>query len=490
MTDLENAEAVRYLQDRMDRAGVEPWTVSFKGALQTLNNLMPLLDTSLSTDAWCEAVLAAVDVTGRGRVVRPFVAAVREATRAAAGPGSAGSARNRAVRYARIRSCRRNRPPPRGTTRFAIASGVTPDRGLARRVAVQADQRRELLGQSTDDRNGQQRQGEEQRGQPARPVGPRPVHPATEHIPVARSNGITHTVALPAGGGDGGFPGQGSLVSLDGWTVEEMDVVPGAVMVMSWPSIRTRVGGFFGGGGRERSYDEAREEYERAVAELEQWLDAARSYRRSVEGGATIPRDLRLEALAKVTSGEMPVLAQVDAERDIRNVVEFAEAQGLRLILGGASEGYRVADLLASKGIPVILGPTQSMPRGDDRGFDEPYANPGMLHAAGVTIAFATFGSSDSRTLPYEAAMAIPFGLPREAALRAITLAPAEILGVADRLGTIQEGKIANLIVTDGDPLEITTQVRHLVIEGVEVPLMNRHQQLYERYRSRPVGGR
>ena len=138
-----------------------------------------------------------------------------------------------------------------------------------------------------------------------------------------------------------------------------------------------------------------------------------------------------------MTSGEMPVLAQVDAERDIRNVVEFAEAQGLRLILGGASEGYRVADLLASKGIPVILGPTQSMPRGDDRGFDEPYANPGMLHAAGVTIAFATFGSSDSRTLPYEAAMAIPFGLPREAALRAITLAPAEILGVADRLGTL-----------------------------------------------------
>lgn len=316
------------------------------------------------------------------------------------------------------------------------------------------------------------------------------VHPATEHIPVARSNGITHTVALPAGGFGGGFPGQGSLIGLDGWTVEDMDIVPGAVMVMNWPTIRTRVGGFFGGGGRERSFEEAREEYERAVAEMEQWLHAARSYRRSVEGGATIPRDLRLEALARVTSGEVPVLAQVDSERDIRNVVAFAEEHGLRLILGGGGEAYRVADLLASKGIPVILGPTQSMPRGADRGYDEPYASPGLLHAAGVKIAFATFNSSDSRTLPYEAAMAIPFGLPREVALRAITIAPAEILGVADRLGTIEPGKIANLIVTDGDPLEITTNIRHLIIGGADVPTMNRHRELYERYRSRPVGSR
>ncbi|HUG41698.1 MAG TPA: amidohydrolase family protein [Longimicrobiales bacterium] len=315
------------------------------------------------------------------------------------------------------------------------------------------------------------------------------VHPASEHIPVARANGITHALTLPMGGrggGSGGFPGQGSVLSLDGWTVEEMDIEPASVMVLDWPTIRTGGRPAWLGGGGERSFEDAREDYERAVAQLTQWLDAARSYARSVEGGATIPRDLRLEALARVTRGELPVLARVEAERDIRNVVEFAQAQGLRLILAGASEGYRVADLLAARGIPVILGPTQAMPRGEDRGYDEAYANPGLLHAAGVTIAFATFNSSDSRTLPYEAAMGIPFGLPRDVALRAITVTPARILGLAERLGTVQPGRLGNLIVTDGDPLEITTRVRHLIVEGREVPTLNRHRDLYERYRSRP----
>jgi len=324
------------------------------------------------------------------------------------------------------------------------------------------------------------------------------VHPASEHIPVTRANGITHTLSLPSGGGgfgaggSGGFPGQGSIFHLAGWTIEEMDIVPGAVMVMTWPTIRTRTGGFgfgggFGGAGGERSFREAMEEYERAVHQLASWLDAARDYDRAVRGGARIPRDLRLEALARVTRGEMPVLARVNTERDIRNVIEFAEKQGLRLIIAGAAEGYRVAELLAEKKIPVILGPTQELPMGVDRPYDEQYANPGKLHAAGVKIAFATFNSAYSRTLPYEAAQAIPFGLPREAALRAVTINPAEILGIADRLGSIEAGKIANLIVTDGDPLEITTQIRHLIINGKETDLRNRHLDLYEKYRSRPA---
>jgi len=321
------------------------------------------------------------------------------------------------------------------------------------------------------------------------------VHPASEHIPVTRANGITHTLSLPSGGGgfgagaSGGFPGQGSIFHLAGWTIEEMDIVPGAVMVMNWPTIRTRTGGFGfrGGAFTERSFREAMEEYERAVHQLASWLDAARDYDRAVRGGARIPRDLRLEALARVTRGEMPVLARVETARDIRNVVEFAEKQGLKLIVAGAAEGYQVADLLAEKGIPVILGPTQALPLGTDRPYDERFTNPGKLHAAGVKIAFATFNSAYSRSLPYEAAQAIPFGLPREAALRAVTINPAEILGIADRLGSIEVGKIANLIVTDGDPLEIRTQIRHVIINGKEADLRNRHLDLYEKYRSRPA---
>jgi imidazolonepropionase-like amidohydrolase len=316
------------------------------------------------------------------------------------------------------------------------------------------------------------------------------VHPASEHIPVARANGITHTMAVPFGGRGGtkGFPGQGSILHLDGWSVEEMDLAPAAVMVMNWPTIRTVTGGWWGGGApQQRSYREALEEYERAVHEMATWLDAARDYDRSVRNGATIPRDLRLEALSAVARGEMPVLARVDSERDIRNVMEFADRHGLRLILAGARESYLVADLLADRDIPVILGPTQSLPAGPDRPYDEPYSTPGLLHAAGVRFAIATFNASDVRTLPYEAAMGVPFGLPRDAALRAITAAPAEILGVGDRLGTIEPGKVANLIVTDGDPLEIQTRILHLIIDGREVSTMNRHRALYERYRSRPL---
>ncbi|HEX6940959.1 MAG TPA: amidohydrolase family protein [Longimicrobiales bacterium] len=314
------------------------------------------------------------------------------------------------------------------------------------------------------------------------------VHPASEHIPVTRANGITHTVALPGGGGaSGGFAGQGSAFHLAGWTIEEMEIEPAVVMVMDWPTIRTREFDRRTFSTRERSYREAKEEYDRAVHRLASWLDAARDYDRAVRGGASIPRDLRLEALARVTRGELPVLARVDRARDIRNVVAFAEEQGIRLILAGAAEGYEVASLLAEKGIPVILGPTQALPTGPDKPYDERYANPGKLHAAGVKIAFATFNSADSRTLPYEAAMAIPYGLPRDVALRAVTVNAAEMLGLADRLGTIEPGKIANLIVTDGDPLEITTQIRHLIIAGREVDTMNKHRELYEKYRSRPT---
>jgi imidazolonepropionase-like amidohydrolase len=316
------------------------------------------------------------------------------------------------------------------------------------------------------------------------------VHPASEHIPVARANGITHTLSLPSGGrgASRGFPGQGSVVHLDGWTIEEMDVLPAAVMVMDWPVIRTTMGGWWGGGApQQRSYREAREEYERAVHEMATWLDAARDYQHAIDGGASMPRDLRLEALAPVARGEVPVMVRVDAERDIRNAIEFADRHGLRLILAGGRDSYRVAELLAARDIPVILGPTQSLPGGPDRPYDEPYATPGLLHAAGVRFAIATFNASDVRTLPYEAAMGIPFGLPRDAALRAITAAPAEILGIGDHLGTIQPGRIANLIVTDGDPLEIQTQVEHLIIAGQEVSTMNRHRALYEQYKARPV---
>lgn len=316
------------------------------------------------------------------------------------------------------------------------------------------------------------------------------IHPASEHIPVARANGITHTMAVPfsgGGGSAGGFPGQATIFNLDGWTIEEMEIAPSAVMTMRWPGISTREFDRSTFTFRDRPYREAREQQQESIERLREWLAMARAYQRGVEAGAVTRPDLRLEALGRAASGELPVLVPVNSERDIRDVIEFADAEGLRLIIAGASQGYRVANLLAERGIPVILGPTLANPTSSHAPYDEQYTNPGKLHAAGVTIAFATFDASSSRTLPYEAAAGIPFGLPREAALRAITAAPAEIFGIADQVGTIEPGKIANLIVTDGDPLEITTQIHHLIVDGRQVSTQNRHQQLYERYRARPL---
>jgi len=136
--------------------------------------------------------------------------------------------------------------------------------------------------------------------------------------------------------------------------------------------------------------------------------------------------------------------------------------------------------------VSVILSPTQAMPSGSDASYAEAYANPGMLYRAGVKIAFATFNSSDSRTLPYEAAMAVPFGLPVEAALDAVMKNGAEMLGLDDDIGTIAPGKLGNVIVTDGNPLEIQTQVTELFILGRQVSTDNKHKSLYEKYRARP----
>lgn len=311
------------------------------------------------------------------------------------------------------------------------------------------------------------------------------IHPATEHIPVARANGITLTMAAPQGGT---VAGQASLIGLDGWTVEEMWIEPGAAMVINYPGLGG--GGFRfgrrGGEGGRGGWAAARKRYREAVGRLDEWFEAARRYDQAVRDGADLPRDLKNEAMAKVVNREMPVLLSANGERNIRNAVEWAREKDIRFVITGGREAWKVADFLAENEVGVILSPTQSMPSGADVSYDEAYANPGKLHAAGVKIAFATFNSSSSRTLPYEAAQAVPYGLPHEAALAAVTRNAAEMLGFGDRIGTIEEGKIANLMITDGDPLEIRTQVTDLFILGRGVSLDNRHRSLYEKYRARP----
>jgi len=320
------------------------------------------------------------------------------------------------------------------------------------------------------------------------------VHPASEIIPVTRANGVTHALATPRTDGDGVIGGQAAVINLAGWTVEEMALDASVAMVISWPQIRTRRFDFSTFSVVESPYGEAKEKAEEGQNELREWIEAARHYKQAVDGESErLAIDQKLAALSRCLDGEMPVIIRADAKRDIEAAVKFAEQEGIKMILAGGREAWEVKELLAEKNVPVILGSTLSLPREEDLPYDMPFRNPGELVEAGVSIAFASgagggFGPSGphgSRTVPYEAAAAVAYGLPEEEALRAVTLNAAEMLGVADRLGSIEPGKVGNLIVTDGNPLEIRTRIEHVVIAGREVSTENRHKALYDQYRGR-----
>lgn len=322
------------------------------------------------------------------------------------------------------------------------------------------------------------------------------VHPASQLIPIARANGFTHAVSAPSANRGGVIPGQAGLIHLDGWTIEEMTLDSSIAMVITWPVIRTRSFDFATFTVTEASYNEAKKEAEKAESELRDWLDAARHYSQATSSNSgRLERNLKLEALSKVLDGQQRVIILANTKRDIEAAVEFAEQEGLNMILAGGRDAWKVKETLAEKNIPVILGLTLRSPAEEDAPYDQPFGSPSALVKAGIPIAFASDagggespgGPHNVRSLPYEAAVAASYGLSREEALKALTLWPAQILGVAKDLGSIEVGKIANLIVTDGDPLEITTQIRQLVIKGRVVSTANKHQSLYEHYRSRPA---
>lgn len=320
------------------------------------------------------------------------------------------------------------------------------------------------------------------------------IHPASKVIPVTRANGITHTVVTPRTSRNGVIAGQAALVDLAGWTVEEMALDSSIAMVIVWPRIITRAFNFTTFTVDETPFAEAKEKAEKAQNELREWVDAARHYKQAVAGGSErLETDQKLAALARCLDGEQRVLMRAVAKRDIEAAVEFAEQEGLDIVLAGARDAWKVKEMLAEKDIPVILGLTMSLPAEEDLPYDQPFGIPGELVEAGVRIAIASGagggfgprGPHGARTLPYEAAGAISYGLSADEALRAVTINPAEFFGVGDKLGSIEPGKRANLIVTDGDPLAIRTQVKHVVIGGREVSTDNRHRSLYEEYRAR-----
>jgi len=317
------------------------------------------------------------------------------------------------------------------------------------------------------------------------------VNSHSELIPVTRVNGVTTAITAASGGL---VSGQAALVDLVGWTPTAMAIAPSVGMVITYPRVGGGFGpgggGGFGGFGQQRSESEQRDAMDRQVRALRDYLADARAYAevsdRIAKGDVGSRRtNLAMAAMTPVVRGTMPVIFNVETAAQIRGALALADSLKLKVILRGASEGWQLADTLAVRKIPVIVGPLTRTPDAGDP-YDAVYANPGVLARAGVLIAFQSADDANARNLPYHAALATAYGLDPAEALRALTINPARIWGVADRYGSIEPGKVANLMVTTGDPLDVRSVVRALFIRGQLIPLDDKHTDLYERFRARP----
>lgn len=296
------------------------------------------------------------------------------------------------------------------------------------------------------------------------------VNPDSELIPVARSNGVLLALSAPSGGL---VSGQSAVLQLDGWTFEDMTLASGVAMHLNWPRI---------------SSDSGRPS-ESSMQQLRKLFDDARAYRqaRAAEGSGQ-PLDLRLQAMLPVLDGKQPLVVDADELRAIQGAVAFGEEQQVRVVIYGGYDAPQCAELLVKNRVPVLLSGVYRLPERRSEPYDAAFTIANQLNEAGVQFCITgsgRFGGSNVRNLPYHAAMAAAFGLPPDVALKSITSYPAEILGVADRVGSLEVGKDATLFVCDGDPLETATQVEAAYIQGRRVDLNDRHKSLWKKYRAK-----
>ena len=302
----------------------------------------------------------------------------------------------------------------------------------------------------------------------------------SDAIPVARANGVTTVAVVPGGGILGG---QAAVVNLDGWTFEEAALRPMAGISLQFPTIG-RQGGFGPNPDRNRNFDELLKERDAKLERLAGLIERARGYAKTPQAERVV--DWSLESLVPVVERRAPLLVFADREREIRDAVAFADRHNLRIVITGGMESPLVAPLLKEKNIPVILGEVLELPSREDMLHSESYAAAAQLAQAGVKFGFGSGSYQNIRLIPYNAAISVAWGLPREQAIRALTIDAAEILGVSDRVGSLEPGKAANLVVAKGDPLEIRIELTHVFVNGRSVGLDTRQVELYKKYASRP----
>lgn len=304
------------------------------------------------------------------------------------------------------------------------------------------------------------------------------VNPNAEAIGVTRVSGVTTVLTVPTGGL---FPGTAALINLNGYTPDQMYGGFKAV-VMNFPSSGRR------GRFDRRSDEDVKKDAEKALKDANEIWDNAKKYLELKNAEAELQYYPEMDQLSKAVSGELPLLIVVDAASDIQHAIKWVEGKNIKVIFSGVAEGWRVADQIAKAGIPVITGPVQDLPTRQSDRYDTPYANAGKMAKAGVKVALRTDEEENVRNLPFHAAFAAAYGLGKEEALKAITINPAEIFGIADQYGSVEAGKRANLIVSTGDPLETNSQIHHVFIDGYRIPMSNRHIRLYQEFLERSPG--
>ncbi len=321
------------------------------------------------------------------------------------------------------------------------------------------------------------------------------VNPDSELLPVARANGVTHIVPVPS---SGIVSGMSAVVALHGWTIDEMAYKAPALLHLSWPSMRLdpTPRDALADKSRFKSLEDQAKERTARIKDLDDFFSEAEAYAkaRPHNGDTRIPA---WEAMLPFLNKEIPLMVHADDGRQIKAAVEWAASRKYKIILAGARDAWMHAELLASNNIPVLYeriyyqnSSLAATPARDIDPYDIHFTAPATLHKAGVKVAIglglAGHSAAELRNLPYVAAQAAAFGLPPEIALKSITLHPAEMLGIADRLGSLEPGKDATFVVTSGDILDIRTQVVDVWIAGEQTSLETRHTRLYEKYKNRP----
>ncbi|HEX7151394.1 MAG TPA: amidohydrolase family protein [Thermoanaerobaculia bacterium] len=308
------------------------------------------------------------------------------------------------------------------------------------------------------------------------------VNPHSNVIPVTRVNGVTTVVTVPEGGI---ISGQSALIQLAGWTPPEMVLQAPLAMHLRFPRVRSAP--LSGEPQEEEQERERQKQYSTQLDKLRDLFRDAQAYGRAVNAKTRrVERDLVLEALVPVVEGRVPVVLHANYARDIKAALEFADELKLKVILSGGTDVARVLPELKRRRVPVLLGPILALPPREDDPYDLLFTNAKALHDNGIPFAIQTQDAHNARNLPYHAAACAAFGLPKEEALKAITLYPAQIFGVADRLGSLEVGKLANVIITDGDPLEIRTNVKRVFIGGEDITMETHQTILYDKFRRRP----